>query len=78
MPVDPVFVRNTSEFSTRILEDCIHEIHPGHPLKPCLPRSSPPALFVTPAQGEIVVSGGGADLTFFYDRPNEKFDVVFR
>lgn len=38
----------------------------------------PLALLVTPVQGEIVLSGGGADLTFFYDRPNSKFDVVLR
>ena len=36
------------------------------------------ALLAVPAPGEIVFTGGGADLTFFYDRPNGSFDVVFR
>lgn len=42
------------------------------------------ALLAVPAPGEIVFTGGGADLTFFYDRsPSEadggaRFDVVFR
>lgn len=36
------------------------------------------ALLAVPAPGEIVFTGGGADLTFYYDRPNDSFDVVFR
>ena len=41
------------------------------------------AMFTVPAPAEVVVpdivfTEGVADLTFFYDRPAERFDVVFR